>query len=318
MGGLRMNARAARIADALATDPERYGVSVHTLANGARVIDAGVEARGGLAAGRALAEICMGGLGTIEFAGLALGELWAPGVTVTTDHPAESCMASQYAGWKIDPEGYFAMGSGPLRAHARVERELYATLGYEETAERGVLVLEARQLPDEAVAEYVAGRANLAPDRLTFVVAPTASVAGGVQISARVLETALHKMLELGFDVRTIESGLGTAPLAPVAKDDLHAIGRTNDCVLYGGRCHFTVRADDAALAELVPKVPSAASSDYGRPFVEIFRRYGGDFYKIDPHLFSPAEVHLTNARTGRTFSAGRVNPEVLRASWTS
>jgi len=31
--------------------------------------------------------------------------------------------------------------------------------------------------------------------------------------------------------------------------------------------------------------------------------------------LFSPAEVWLTSATTGRTFHAGRLNPDVLGAS---
>lgn len=314
-GDVGMNERAARIADAMAAEAPALRVRVRQLANGARVIDAGVEAPGGLLAGRRLAEACMGGLGEIGFTTLELDRLWVPGLTVSTDHPAESCMASQYAGWKIDPEGYFAMGSGPLRALARVEKELYAKLGYLEDATRGVLVLEGRQLPDERVADYVARRSGLAPQGLTMMIAPTASLAGGVQISARVLETALHKMLELGADIGDVLSGMGTAPLAPIAKDDLRAIGRTNDCILYGSQVHFTIRSDDDALAELVPRIPSSTSEDYGTPFYEIFQRYDGDFYKIDPHLFSPAHVSITNITSGRTFRAGQVNTTVLERS---
>ena len=155
----------------------------------------------------------------------------------------------------------------------------------------------------------------LQPAQLTFVIAPTASLAGGVQISARILETGLHKMETLGFDVRRVVSAMGTAPLPPVAKNDLRAIGRTNDCILYGGQARYTVRAGDAELAELAAQVPASASRDYGTPFYEIFQRYEGDFYKIDPLLFSPAEVWLTSTETGRTFHAGRLNPEVLNAS---
>jgi methenyltetrahydromethanopterin cyclohydrolase len=165
------------------------------------------------------------------------------------------------------------------------------------------------------VADWVAQRARLKPSQLTFVVAPTASLAGGVQISARILETGLHKMEVLGFDVRRVVSGMGTAPIAPVAKNDLHAIGRTNDCILYGGQARYTIRAGDDELAELAAKVPASASRDYGTPFYEIFRRYDGDFYKIDPLLFSPAEVWLTSTETGRTFHAGKLGPEVLEAS---
>jgi methenyltetrahydromethanopterin cyclohydrolase len=177
------------------------------------------------------------------------------------------------------------------------------------------LVLETRTPPTSAVAAWVGQKAGLAPADLTFVVAPTASLAGGVQIAARILETGLHKMDTLGFDVKRVVSGIGTAPLPPVAKNDLRAIGRTNDCILYGGRARYVVRADDAELAELVPRIPAAASKDYGTPFYDIFKRYEGDFYKIDPLLFSPGEVWLTSVQSGRTYHAGRLNPEVLRAS---
>jgi methenyltetrahydromethanopterin cyclohydrolase len=315
MTGMRLNERAMALADAMVHDPALLRVRVVTLTNGARVIDAGAEMDGGYRAGLSLAGICMGGLGQIEFTTVRIGDQSWPGVLVVTDHPAVSCMASQYAGWAVAVDKFFAMGSGPLRAHARVETELFEKLGYRETAERGVLVLEGRKLPTDAVAAWVADKARLAPDRLTFVIAPTASLAGAVQISARILETGLHKMETLGFDVRRVVSGFGTAPVAPVAKNDLRAIGSTNDCILYGGRAHYTIRAGDDELAELAAKVPSTASRDYGTPFYDIFQRYEGDFYKIDPLLFSPAEIWLTSTETGRTFHAGHLNPEILEAS---
>lgn len=317
MTGLAMNARALAIADALAEEAALLRVAVHTLAGGARVIDAGVDVPGGLDAGLALAEMCMGGVGNAAYTPVQVGARSWPGVIVYTDHPAEACMASQYAGWAIAVDKFFAMGSGPLRAHARVEHELFDKLGYAERANHGVLVLEGRALPTDEVAEWVARKAQLAPSQLTFVVAPTASLAGGVQISARIVETGLHKMEALGFDVRRVVSAFGTAPVPPVAKNDLRGIGRTNDCILYGGQAWYTVRASDAELEALAAKLPASASKDYGTPFYEIFERYERDFYKIDPLLFSPAEAWLTSAESGRTFHAGHLNPEVLEASLT-
>ncbi len=315
MTDLHMNALALEIADGMDEAAAQLRVVSHTLGNGARVIDAGITVDGGYDAGLALAEICMGGLGSVTYAPVMIGtENW-PAVAVWTDHPAVSCMASQYAGWAISVEKFFGMGSGPLRAQARVEKELYEKLGYAETAEHGVLVLEGRTPPDERVTQWVADKARLKPEQLTFVIAPTASIAGAVQISARILETGLHKMETLGFDVRKIVSAIGTAPLPPVARNDLRAIGRTNDCILYGGQARYTVRASDAELAELAPKVPASASKDYGTPFYDIFQRYGGDFYKIDPLLFSPAEVWLTSTESGKTYHAGRLAPDVLAAS---
>jgi methenyltetrahydromethanopterin cyclohydrolase len=314
-GEAGLNERAWQIADAMATNAGQLRVAVRNLPGGARVIDAGIEVPGGFGAGRALAEICTGGLADIAYPPIPIGGDTWPGVRVWTDHPAVACMASQYAGWAIQVGKYFAMGSGPLRAHARVEKELFAKLGYAEQAQRGVLVLETRALPTDEVAAWVGQKAGLAPQQLTFVAAPTASLAGGVQIAARILETGLHKMDTLGFDVTKIVSGIGTAPLPPVAKNDLRAIGRTNDCILYGGQARYTVDVDDAELAALVPKIPSSASKDYGTPFYEIFKRYDSDFYKIDPLLFSPAEVWLTSVQSGKTYHAGHLNPEVLRAS---
>jgi methenyltetrahydromethanopterin cyclohydrolase len=315
MTDLGMNGRAWALADSCAARADELRVAARLLPGGTRVIDAGIDVSGGLAAGLALARLCMGGLGRVDYAPVTIGgETWQ-GVQVWTDHPAASCMASQYAGWAINPEGYFAMGSGPLRAKARVEKELFAKLEYAEEASRGVLVLETRTLPTEDVAAWVARKAGVPPPGLTFVVAPTASLAGGVQIVARSIETGLHKMDTLGFDVKRVVSAVGTAPLPPVARNDLRAIGRTNDCVLYGAQARYTIRAGDDELAALAERLPASASSDYGSPFYDIFKRYNNDFYKIDPMLFSPAEVWLTSAASGRTFHAGRLNADVLRAS---
>ena len=310
-----LNVRAGVIADRVAFYAAEFGVIVHDLPSGARVIDAGVTAPGGLGAGQAMAHICMGGLGHASFVPLSIGGESYQGVQVWTDHPAIACMASQYAGWAIQLDKFFAMGSGPLRILARVEQALFDKLGYTERAHRGVLVMEGRTLPTDDVVAWVSERAGLEQSALTIIVAPTASAAGGVQIAARIIETGLHKMDALGFDVRQVTHAIGTAPLPPVAKNDLRAIGRTNDCILYGGSVHFTVRATDAELAELAPKVPASASRDYGTPFYDIFQRYNKDFYAIDPLLFSPAEVRLTSTESGRTFHAGQLNQDVLRAS---
>jgi methenyltetrahydromethanopterin cyclohydrolase len=314
-GSFNLNDRGWAIADAMVDRAADLHVEVSTTANGARVIDAGIDAAGGYAAGQALAEICMGGLGNISQEKVDIGSDTYSGIKVSTDNPVVSCMASQYAGWQIKLGNFFGMGSGPLRAHARVEHELFARIGYAETAAHGVLVIETRARPTDAVVSWIGERSRLDPSRLTIVVAPTASFAGCVQISARILETGLHKMDVLGFDIKRVVSGIGVAPIPPVASSDMRAIGRTNDCILYGGQARFVVDAPDAELASLAPRIPAASSQDYGKPFYEIFKRYDGDFYKIDRLLFSPGEVWLTSAKSGATFHAGHLNPEVLKVS---
>ena len=198
-----------------------------------------------------------------------------------------ACLASQYAGWQIAVGKYFAMGSGPMPA-AYGKEELFHDIPGHEAASAVVGVLEARKLPTEDVITWLSEKLKLPTERITLVIAPTASVAGTVQIVARSLETALHKLHELKFDVNQIVCGFGTAPLPPPAKDDLAGIGRTNDAILYGGRVQLWVRADDGVIAEIGPKAPAGASSDYGQTFAEVFSRAGNDFYKLDPLLFAP------------------------------
>jgi len=315
---LSLNDRAAALADRLAGDADAARVAVSTLSNGTRLIDCGARAPGGFEAGRRFAEICMAGLGHVAYAPLVLDGRWMPGLTVTTDRPAVACLAAQYAGWRVDRDGYFAMGSGPGRALIRAE-DLYDDLDWDEQASAAVLCLETRDEPPAEVADFVAERAGVSPDALTLVMAPTASIAGGVQIAARVVETALHKLHELDFDVRRVVAGFGSCPLPPVDGDDMAAIGRTNDAVLYGGQVHLTVEADDEdddALRELVERLPAAASSDYGEPFGKVLKDAEFDFYKIDPLLFSPAQIRLTSVATGRSFEAGGVDLEVLERSF--
>jgi methenyltetrahydromethanopterin cyclohydrolase len=309
---LSLNDRALELADRLAADAEALQVDVTPLGNGTRLIDCG---KGGFEAGRYFAEICMAGLGDVAYAPLVFEGRWLPALTVTTDRPAVACLAAQYAGWRLDRDGYFAMGSGPGRALIRAE-ELYDDLDWDEDASAAVLCLETREPPPAEVANFVAERAGVPPAALTLVMAPTASIAGSVQIAARVVETALHKLHELDFDVQRVAAGYGSCPLPPVAGDDMAALGRTNDAVLYGGQVHLNVDADDDVLRGLVERLPASASKDYGEPFGKIFKDADYDFYAIDPLLFSPAVIRLTNVGSGRSFEAGHVNLEVLERSF--
>ena len=165
----------------------------------------------------------------------------------------------------------------------------------------------------------LAADAGVAPDTLVLLVARTASTAGTVQVIARSLETALHKLHELDFDLRRVRRGSGRAPLAPVPdKNDLLAIGRTNDAILYGGHVVLEVTGDDESLLDIGPRMVSRASTDYGTPFHTLFERAGRDFYALDPALFAPALVDLINIDTGRKHRFGGLDPEIVNASFTT
>jgi methenyltetrahydromethanopterin cyclohydrolase len=306
---LTMNERAWRIADELEARAAELRVAVSTVA-GVRVIDCGGATTGGLNAGVDLARACLADLATVT---LLPGE-FGPSIAVTTDDPVRACLGSQYAGWQVKGEHFFAMGSGPFRALAARE-PIFEHLALRETSTCAVGVLETNKHPTEDIVASLIAKLPTDVERLTLLVAPSGSIAGTVQVVARSVETALHKLHELKFDMSHVVSGFGVAPLPPVAIDDLAAIGRTNDAILYGGRVTLWVRADDEQIDLIGPKVPSSSSKDHGSLFAELFARTG-DFYKIDPLLFSPAEVTFVNLKTGRCRSFGKCEPALLRRSF--
>lgn len=317
-----MNERSYEIAQRMAAEADLLNISVEKLACGATVIDAGVKVTGSLEAGRLFSEACLGGLAKVDFCPLNFGDFTLPGVSIMVSHPVKACMAAQYAGWSVEvkvegQKAYQAMGSGPARSLYGKEA-LLQELGIREKADMAVLALESHKLPGNEVACWAAEKCSVSPERVTLLVAPTASLVGSVQVAARVIETGLHKMVELGFHIGDILSGFGVCPVAPIAQDDLRAIGRTNDAVLYGGQAWYTAKTDPDKIEEIIEKLPSSASIDYGTPFYELFRRNDFDFYKIDPLLFSPAEVYINELTSGRTFHAGRVNSKILQKSLLS
>lgn len=295
-------------------DVLQLGVSTHEA--GCTIVDAGIQHAGSAEAGRIIAEICMGGLGKValqsddRFAG------WHDAIAVSSEQPVLACLASQYAGWALSHEKFFSLGSGPARALAQRE-DLFKELAYVDAADSTCIVLETDKVPPVQVIEKIVRDTKIAPNRLTIILTPTTSIAGVVQIVGRVLEVALHKAHTLHFPLENIVSGTGMAVLPPVAKDFMTGMGRTNDAILFGGYVSLQVKGEDAAAAELAKNLPSSASKDYGKTFAEVFKFYNMDFYKIDPFLFSPAKVSVTNVDTGNVFEAGQLNADLINVSFS-
>jgi methenyltetrahydromethanopterin cyclohydrolase len=314
---IRLNDSAAVLVQQLLEKSSETEIAHSQLDSGVTVIDLGISVSGSLAAGISLAEICLAAQGHVTLVPFSSNLPTAHAVTVKSDQPLAACMASQYAGWQIATDDFFGMGSGPMRAAAGLE-EIYKHIGCTESAAHVIGVIETASIPTETACELITTACHIEPQNLTLLIAQTSSLAGTVQIVARSLETAMHKMHELGFDLHRILRGTGTAPLCPLGKNDLQSIGLTNDAILYGGEVELWVSGDDSSLSDIGPKIPSNASEDYGRPFVDIFEQYNNDFYKIDPHLFSPATIRLHNVDTGSAFCFGEINSAVLIESFNS
>jgi len=313
---ISVNLNAHKIVEEICENPLKYGVSVNVTDTGAKIIDAGISSRGGLLAGKIITEICLGGLGRVEIFGMEYEGIFLPTVSVYTDHPAIATLGSQFAGWHIKVGEYSAIGSGPARALALKPKSIYKEISYKDESNVAVIVLEASKEPSAEVIEYISSKCKIRPDALTVIVVPTSSVAGFVQISGRIVETGIHRLVRLGLNPETFLSAYGFAPVMPVHPDNIEAMGRTNDALLYGGVTYYTVSyEDDDELQRFVENAISSVSRDYGRPFAEIFRDAGLDFYKVDPNIFAPASITINNIRTGKTFTAGAINTKTLKKS---
>ncbi len=319
MGTVSINRLANPLLRALIEDAGHLRIGTLPLANGCLLIDAGIDYPGGLEAGRRIAEICLGGLGAVSLSSNGPVAGWPVSVQVHTSDPVLACLGSQYAGWSLshkrDDGGFHALGSGPGRSLARKE-PLFTELDYQDASESTCLVLEANKLPPVALADKIAADCGVSSSALTLILTPTSSLAGCVQIVARVLEVAMHKAHELGFPLSSIIDGSGGAPLPPPAPDFLTAMGRTNDAILFGGRVQLYVTGKDSAAKRLAEDLPSSASRDYGQPFSDVFKAFDFDFFQIDPMLFSPAHVVVTALESGNSFSAGALDLKLLETSF--
>ena len=204
---LQLNELASQLIEDINESPEDYRIARHDVENNGLLLDFGVITEGGIEAGVALAAICMAGLADVSMAPGMIGDIGWPHVAVETDSPVAACLFSQYAGWKINVGKFFAMGSGPMRAVAAKE-ELFDKLWYREQADQVVGVLESSKLPDASVFEYIAQATDVEPEDVVLCVAPTSSMAGNLQVVARSIETAMHKLHELGFDVNRVRKCL--------------------------------------------------------------------------------------------------------------
>lgn len=310
---LSVNELGLEIFENLAEIPEEFNCTYHEMDNGARIVDCGVSTRGGYAAGRAFTEICMGGLGEVNFRMGHIREIPMPFIEVMTDFPSISCLGSQKAGWTVKVGNYFAMGSGPARALSLKPKHTFEVIEYEDDFDWAVICLESDHLPNAEVMLKIAEDCNVDVANVCAVVAPTSSMVGSIQVSGRCVETAVYKLNELGFDTRKIIAAMGTAPVPPVRGAKL-AMGVTNDATIYHGRINLTIDAPE--IKDYLEKIPSSKSKGYGKPFNDIFKEAGYDFYKIDTSLFSPAEVVINELSEGAVYHIGAVNTDVTLKSF--
>lgn len=312
---ISINRLAFRLVKKLLEESEYYKLGVEKLPCGATIIDTGIRAQGGYEAGLMITKIAMGGAGSANLSSFNYDGLNLPSIVVSTDHPAISLFGSQLAGWKIKAPNYTADSSGPGRALSLKPKKIFEKIGYRDQSEVAVLLLETDSKPDDEAAKFIAESCGISPENTYLILTTTVSIAGMVQISGRIVETGLFRLDLLGLDPKKVLHGFGYAPIMPLHKDVGKAMGRAEDALTYGGVTNYIVDEDDDVLEELVQKAPSSCSKEYGRPSYEIYKEVNFDFTQIDPAIFAPAAITLTSVKTGRVFSEGEVNTNILKKS---
>ncbi len=299
---------------------EMLNCKVHTLENGATVIDMGVNVPGGYQAGKLFVEATIGGMGVVQFGEFKLGDIELPSIDVYIDRPQEATLVSQFSGWKmdtIDPEtNIVSIGSGPARAIAK--NDIFSSYwDYTDIHHEAVFGAQTTVLPDEAVAEQIAKECNLPTENIYILAARTGSLTGSIQICSRTVEASTWRICRKGFDLKNIISGMGTCPIAPVSSSELIAMDRTNTALLYGVTVRYTVDCEDSEIEEVLEQLPFNASKRFGEDFLDIYEEGKRDFYIVDKDIHTVAYYEFNNVRTGNAFSAGELREDKLKISFT-
>jgi methenyltetrahydromethanopterin cyclohydrolase len=297
---------------------DALGVASTTLGDGSTVIDMGLNAPGGWVAAKLYTRVSLGGLANVSYEPFVLDSRSLSAVRVMIDHPQEACVASQIAGWRIDEPGteFAAIIAGPGRALNREPDLYFGYIDYRDQHHEVVVTIQTSRPVTEAVTGAIAEGCGVDPADVYVLLAPNRSLVCAVQVAGRIVEQSLHRLGEEGFELRSVRSAHGYGVIPPLVDDDMVAMGRINDSLLYGGAATILVESTDELCRNVVERVVSLASDAYGRPFVEIYEDADRDFYEIPTDLHSPAVLHLNNLTTGNTFSAGEINEDVLRRSF--
>lgn len=316
---ISINREAMRTVRVILAEADALGVVVHRLDNGSTAVDMGLDAKGGWRAAGLYTLVTIGGLGTVSYEPFDLDGRMLTAVRVMIDHPVEGCVASQIAGWRLEAPGkeHAAILAGPGRALNKSSLDHYFEwTDYRDNHHEAVVAIQTSDPIPPEMADLIAAACEVRPEDVYILYAPNHSLVCAVQVAARIVEQTVHRLAEEGMDVRCMRHAYGLGVVPPLVDDDMLAMGRINDSLLYGGISNIAVDSTDEICAGIVTKVVSEACEAYGRPFIEIYEDAGRDFYEIPIELHSPAETHINNLASGNTFSAGRINTEVLTASF--
>jgi len=199
---ISVNENTTKYVDKLLDREEELGVKSYYLENKATVIDCGVSAAGSIGAGILFADVSLAGLGKVSVVPGIIDSYYINFAQVYVDRPAIACLGSQKPAWKLKSEGFVGTGFGPARAISQKPKNIYAAINYVDDAETAVLNIETQALPAAKDLDYIAKQCSTDPECVVALVARPNSIAGSVVNGTRVVEWAMNRLFQLGYDVQ--------------------------------------------------------------------------------------------------------------------
>ncbi len=306
----------AIIRDAIAR-AEEFQIKSWTADCGATLVDMGNGCPGSWKAGQAFVEAGFGGQGKASYGRMEIGPFTVPTIDVWVDNPVLAVVASQAGCWELGKGEFAEIGSGPARAVALADR--WSGHGYRDPDPSAVVVqLQTARVPTDALCQTVATACGVSPEQVYVVFAPTACLVGAVQVASRTVEQVMIKLFLRGFDIHAVKYGFGTAPVAPLSKNEGEIMGRANDALFYGATTVLYADVPDEAITSILPTFTFDVNSGeyWGMPFAEIFERFNRNWFSVPDLLDSPAKVIINSLQTGHSFVGGQINLKVLARSY--
>jgi methenyltetrahydromethanopterin cyclohydrolase len=317
------NKSALNLVNKLIDDADRYMVTVEEFECGATLVDAGLTAQGGFQAGEIVTEICQCGNGKARIMPIQYEDTVLISVFVTNDCPAQSILGSQFTGWHVRLEGFSANASGPGRALAKDPDDPFHKLLFGEESNVAVLLLETDKKPQEAVVLEIAEKCGVSPENLFLIAFSVFSETGSILACARVIEAGLLRLVQVGLDPLLVRHAWGYAPIVSFVSNPDEVKERIKASILCGGVAGFTVEFDDdERLRTMVNQAHGSALkmfqeakrlAEQNPRYKDLFQEAEVDLLKIDPNVVAPAMVTISSLKTGRSFSAGKIDVEALK-----
>ncbi len=315
---ISVNKESMKMVKEILNNKEVYNVEVHKIL-GATIIDCGINVSGGWEIARSFTNILFGGINKVEYGVFpyAIDDINYRSVIVSSDFPVLQQAGCNISGWELKKGLFAPILAGPGRCVARKDNDWFAKYSdYEDYHNEAIITIESSEFITEEGVQNIIDATKLKAENIYILIAPSGSTTCSVQVAGRIIEQSLHRLCDEGFNLDNIKEAHGFAVVPPVIKDDLIAMGRLNDVLIYGGQASYNVNCTDEEIEKVISKIPSVNSNMYGKPFKYIYEENGCNFFNVPMELYSPAKIVIVNERTGKIFKAGKINLQVLEQSF--